>query len=479
MNKTFNLKTFSVVCVSALVLSACSMAPKYERLTNLPVSETYPNQQGTVSANKSVVNLGWKSYFSDPRLQQLIALSLENNRDLRVAALNVQAAEAQYGIQRADRIPNLGADGQGSRGRTAADLTPGNQSVVSSQYTVGLGVASYELDLFGRVKSMSDAALQQYFATQEARDAAHISLVASVSKAYFSERTANEGMKIAQDVLKTREQSYQLNQLKFKHGVISAIDLRAAETQIEQARADYAAYTRNRDQARNALTLLIGGPIPVDIAPELPLTQQFSVQALPAGLPSDLLNNRPDIRQAERQLQAANANIGAARAAFFPRITLTGAIGSGSTELSGLFTGPNSTWSFLPQISIPIFQGGRLKGNLDLAHIRKDISIAQYEKSIQAAFQDVSDALVAQRTLKDQLSAQSRSNKAEQERYRLVSLSHKQGVASSLEKLDAERSSYASKQALLQTQLLSLNNKVDVYKVLGGGLFEYAPTKGK
>ncbi len=472
MNKKLTLKKLSIVCASALVLSACSMAPKYERIETLPVAEQYPNQKDTASIGKSVVNLGWQDYFADPRLQQLISLSLENNRDLRVAALNVQAAEAQYGIQRADRIPNLGVDANGARGRTAQDLSGNGSAYTSSQYTVGLGVTAFELDLFGRVKSLSDSALQQYFATQEARDAAHISLIASVAKAYFSERTAQAGMKVSADVLASREKSYELNQLKFKHGVISAIDLRAAETQIEQARAEYASYTRNRDQARNALTLLVGGPIPADLAPELPLSQQFLVTSLPAGLPSDLLNNRPDIRQAERQLQAANANIGAARAAFFPRISLTGAIGTGSVELGNLFEGPNRTWSFLPQISIPIFQGGRLKGNLDLANIRKDIAVAQYEKSIQSAFQDVADSFSAQSTLKDQFNATARSNKAEQERYRLVRLSFNQGVSSSLELLDAERSSFASQQALLQTQLLSLNNKVDVYKSLGGGLFQ-------
>ena len=277
-------------------------------------------------------------------------------------------------------------------------------------------------------------------------------------------------MNLSERVLKTREESKRLTDLKFKAGVISAIDVDTAVSQIEAARSDYAAAERNRDQARNALVLLVGQPLPENLPAEAPLTAQFANSELPVGLPSEILYQRPDVRQAEFALQSANANIGAARAAFFPRISLTGTVGSGSAELSALFTGGNATWSFVPQITLPIFTWGQNKANLDLAEVRKNIAVAQYEQTVQSAFRDVADALIARRTLLQQYQAQQRSDKATAERYRLVNMRFQHGVSSSLELLDAERSSYASAQALLQTQQTLLENRADLYKVLGGGL---------
>lgn len=465
-----------LVVATALALSACSMAPKYQQpvvaVGTLPATTAVA---GSVAAH----DLGWQDYFADARLQKLIELALANNRDLRVAALNVEAVRAQYAIARADRLPALGATGTGNKGRVAQDLSgrvdaSGNQiSYIAESYNVGLGVTAFELDLFGRVKSLSDRALKQYFAQTQHRDAAQISLIASVAKAYFAERSAQERMDLSAQVLNTRQKSKNLVDLKFKAGVVSAIDVNVAATQIETARADYAAAERAREQARTALALLVGQPLPADLPAAAPIAQQFAQVDLPVGLSSQVLYQRPDVRAAEFSLQAANANIGAARAAFFPRISLTGSIGSGSTELSGLFTGGNSTWSFVPQISLPIFTWGQNKANLDLAEVRKNIAVAQYEQTVQAAFKDVADALNARSTLVRQYQAQQNSAQARAERYRLVNMRFKHGISSSLELLDAERDSYSAQQALLATRQTMLENRADVYKALGGGLLAH------
>ena len=467
----FAIKKIVLGVAAAAALSACSMAPKYAQ----PQVETgsFPAVSGSLNPTGQVAatRLGWQDYFADARLQALMALALENNRDLRVAALYVEAVRAQYAIARADRLPALGATGTGNKGRVAQDLSGAvGQSYITESYTAGLGVAAFELDLFGRVKSLSDNALNQYFAQTQNRDAAQISLIATVAKAYFAERSAQERMDLAARVLKSREESKKLTDLKFKSGVISAIDVRVAETQIETARADYAVAEQARTQARTALALLIGQPLPDTLPAGASLDAQFVNAELPVGLPSEILYQRPDVRAAEFALKGANANIGAARAAFFPRITLTGSIGSGSTELSGLFTGGNSTWSFMPQISLPIFTWGQNKANLDLATVRKNIAVAQYEQTVQAAFKDVADALSARGTLQRQYQAQQNSARAQADRYRLVNMRFSHGISSSLELLDAERDSYSAQQALLATRQTLLENRADVYKVLGGGL---------
>ena len=466
----FAIKKIVLGVAAAAALSACSMAPKYAQ----PQVETgsFPAVSGSLNPSGQVAatRLGWQDYFADARLQALMALALENNRDLRVTALNVEAVRAQYAIARADRLPALGATGTGNKGRVAQDLSATGQSYITESYTAGLGIAAFELDLFGRVKSLSDNALNQYFAQTQNRDAAQISLIATVAKAYFAERSAQERMDLAARVLKSREESKKLTDLKFKSGVISAIDVRVAETQIETARADYAVAEQARTQARTALALLIGQPLPDNLPAGASLDAQFVNAELPVGLPSEILYQRPDVRAAEFALKGANANIGAARAAFFPRITLTGSIGSGSTELSGLFTGGNSTWSFMPQISLPIFTWGQNKANLDLATVRKNIAVAQYEQTVQAAFKDVADALSARGTLQRQYQAQQNSARAQADRYRLVNMRFSHGISSSLELLDAERDSYSAQQALLATRQTLLENRADVYKVLGGGL---------
>ena len=475
-NRYNRYKSIPLTWAAVILLSACSMAPIYQQPT-VPLAPEFPAssamstastiEQWDVSAAK---DLGWQQYFADARLQRLIELALSNNKDLRIAALNVETVRAQYAIARADRLPAIGATGSGGKARVAEDLSTAGRSYIAESYNVGLGVASFELDLFGRVKSLSDNALNQYFAQEQARDATQISLVATVAKAYFAERTAQANMDLSARVLQSREESKRLTDLKFKAGVISAVEVNEAVTQIETARADYAAAERAREQARNALALLIAQPLPADLPEQAPLDAQFANRELPTGLPSDVLLQRPDIQQAEFALKAANANIGAARAAFFPRITLIGSVGTGSTELDGLFTGGNATWSFAPQVSLPIFSWGKNKANLDVAELRKNTAIVQYEQAVQSAFRDVADAMVARRTLQQQYLAQQHSDQAMAERYRLVKMRFDHGVSSSLELLDAERSSYTSQQALLRTQQTLLENRADVYKVLGGGL---------
>ena len=452
-------------------LSGCSLMPTYER-PDAPVPAGW-QQSGTGDARlPAAADIGWQQYFADARLRELIGLALQNNRDLRVAALNIEAARAQYGVARADQLPTVGAGASMTRSRTAADASPSGRETLGNIYSANLASTGFELDFFGRVRSMSTAALNQYLATQEARDAAQISLIAEVAKAYVAQRTADEAMRISKMALDSREKTYRLAKLRFNAGVISAIDLRQNETLIESAHADYAAQTRLREQAGNALALLIGQPVPANLPPALPLGKQVAVNALPVGMSSDVLLRRPDIRQSEYQLQAANANIGTARAAFFPRISLTGSFGSVSRELDGLFTGPNMAWSFMPQISLPIFDFGRNQSNLDLAHARKNIAVAQYEKSIQGAFREVADQLAARRTLADQLAAQERGYQAERERLRLVQMRYDNGISSSLDLLDAQRQSYALEQALLLTRQAAMNNRIDLYKVLGGGLVD-------
>ena len=381
-------------------------------------------------------------------------------------------------VEYAALLPSLGASGSGARQKSAGDLNGTGHGVISESYSVGLGVSAYELDLFGKARSNNRAALESYFNSTAARDAVHLTIVASVAKAYFNERYAEEAMKLAQNVLKTREQTYRLSQLKHKAGVISAVDLRQQEALIASAQADYETAVKNREQARNALSVLINQPLPDDLPAGLPLSRQFKVSRLPAGLTSDVLLNRPDIRAAEHSLKQANANIGAARAAFFPSITLTGSVGSASNELNNLFKSGNGTWAFAPSINVPIFTWGALKASLDAAKIRQQIQVVNYEAAVQSAFRDVADALVAREQLEKAHAAKAKQSKAYADQLRLVQLRYKHGVSSALDLLDAERSSYAADSALLASSLTRLENMADLYKALGGGLKRFGNDTG-
>lgn len=412
----------------------------------------------------SVADIGWRDFFVDPKLEQLIGLSLQNNRDLRVAVLNVERARSQYRIQRADRMPSLAV---------GADLVrTGGDAPVTETYSASLGLAQFELDLFGRVRNLSHAALQRYFATEESQRSAQLALIAEVASTYLTLSADRELLRISEATLKTQETSFELTRKRHELGALSALELNQSRTVVETARSDVARFAGQVAQDTNALTLLVGATIDPTLLPEAFEPQVSGLAALPAGLPSDALLRRPDVMAAEHQLLAANANIGAARAAFFPSISLTGSVGSASNELSGLFESGNSVWTFMPQISLPIFQGGRLRANLGMATADRDIALAQYEKSIQAGFREVADALALSRTLADQRLAQEALLEAATRSHELSQARYDAGRDSYLVLLDAQRTLYAAQQSLVATLLAEQANRVTLYKVLGGGWVE-------
>lgn len=449
---------FSLSALAAAALIAgCSMTPTLERPA-APVPATFPGQPASVTASGPVQ--AWESFITDARLRELVALALKNNRDLRVATLNIEQVRAQYQVRRADQVPTVNATVAGNRQPTAS-------GDISSTYTAGLAMASWELDFFGRVASLKDAALAQFLASEEAQRAVQTSLVASVASSWLSLQTDEALLALTQRTLATREDSLRLTKLRFDNGAASALDLRQAESLTAAARATLAQQRRTIAQDLNALTLLVGQEVPANLLPGAGDVAPF--QPVPEGLPSELLTRRADIRQAEQQMVAANANIGAARAAFFPRISLTAGIGTVSTELSGLFKDGSWGFTLAPQALLPIFDMGRNQANLDAAKAARDIAIAQYEKSIQTAFREVADALAGRATLGDQLAAQEAQALAETDRFRLAELRYRNGVASYLDVLDAQRSLFATQQALAQTRLVQQQNQVALYKALGGG----------
>ncbi|MBT2340322.1 MULTISPECIES: AdeC/AdeK/OprM family multidrug efflux complex outer membrane factor [Pseudomonas] len=462
-------KSLLSLTIAAVVLSGCSLIPDYQR-PEAPVAAQYPQGPAYESANapgQAAAEQGWKQFFHDPALQQLIQVALENNRDLRVAALNIDAYAAQYRIQRADLFPAVSANGSASRQRVPARASQTGEASINSSYSATLGISAYELDLFGRVRSLSEQALQSYFATEEARRSTQISLVANVANAYLTWQADKELLKLTQDTLGAYEQSFKLTSRSAEVGVASALDLSQARTAVENARVQLARYTRQVAQDENSLTLLLGTGLPANLQSQ-PLSDDL-LSEVPAGLPSDLLQRRPDILQAERNLLAANANIGAARAAFFPSISLTANAGTLSPDLSGLFKGGSGTWSFAPQINLPIFNAGSLRASLDYAKVQKDINVAQYEKSIQTAFQEVSDGLAARQTYNEQLRAQTDFVTANQDYYRLAERRYRIGVDSNLTLLDAQRQLFSAQQSLITDRLAQLTSEVNLYKALGGG----------
>lgn len=452
-----NMK-LSALTLAVAVLSGCSFIPTHERPA-APVPARFPGQTAEASAGAALP--AWESVVADARLRELIALALQNNRDLRVAALNMEQVRAQYQIRRADQLPTLNLAATGNR-------QPNSSGGINSTYTAGVAMASWELDFFGRVAALKDAALAQYLASEEARRAAQTSLVAAVASGWLSLQADEDLLALTQRTLDTREDALRLTKLRFDNGAASALDLRQAESLAAAARGTLAQLQRTRAQNLNALTLLVGQTPPATLLPTAG-TSSAALQAVPEGLPSDLLTRRADIRQAEQALMAANANIGAARAAFFPRISLTASVGTVSNELSGLFKDGSWGFSLAPQALLPIFDAGRNQANLDAARVGRDIAVAQYEKAIQTAFREVADALAGRATLGEQLAALQSQADAEAERLRLTELRYRGGVASSLELLDAQRSLFATQQALTQVQLAHQQNQVALYKALGGG----------
>jgi multidrug efflux system outer membrane protein len=455
-----------------LPLSGCmNLAPRYERPA-APVAAAFPTVEGNVHsgnpvANEAPANIAWQRFFTDPRLQQLIGMALANNRDLRVSVLNIEQARAAFQIQRSARFPSLNAGLTANRAATAGDAP------LTSVYQAGLSVSAFELDLFGRVRNLSDAALAQYLATEEARKTAQISLIATVANTYLAKLADEEQLALTQQTLKTREESLRLTKLRFENGVVSKLDLQQSISLVEGARAVLAQQQRLRAQAINALTLLVGQPIPDDLPAGATLATT-NLPDLPAGLPSDLLASRPDIRAAEQQLIAANADIGAARANYFPRISLTGSAGTASSELSGLFKSGSFGWTFAPQAILPLFDFGARRAGVASARAGRDIAVAQYEKSIQTAFREVADALAGQATFSEQLRAQQATAESEAERFKLSDLRYRSGTANYLDLLDAQRSLFVAQQSAVEANLERLQNQVTLYRVLGGGWSEPA-----
>ncbi|HPU51481.1 MAG TPA: efflux transporter outer membrane subunit [Burkholderiaceae bacterium] len=451
-------------------LAGCSQVPLYQRPA-APVAERFPGTRESTAGipAQPAAELAWRTYFADERLVSLIDLGLANNRDLRVAVLAIERARAAYQIQRADQLPTLTGSAQHTRQQISGATTPARVNFLADYYQVGLASTAYELDFFGRVRALSEAALASYFATEEARRTTHIGLVASIANAWLSLLADEDLLRLARETVASREASVKLARLRFEGGVAPETDLQQALTLLEGARASLAQITRSRALDENALVLLVGSPVPAGMLQDLSLARRTALADLPPGLPSDLLIQRPDIRGAEQTLLSANASIGAARAAFFPRIALTGTFGLASGELSGLFSSGSQAWSFIPSVSLPIFDGGRNKANLEGSQAGRDIAVAQYEKAIQVAFREVADALAGREALRDQLNALQAQVRAEEARVRLAEIRYRGGVTTFAEVLDAQRSLFAVQQAVIQVQLAQLQNQVGLYRALGGG----------
>lgn len=439
------------------VLAGCSQLPAYERPA-VAVPAAFPH----AAAAGPAADLAWSRYFGDDRLQGLISRALANNRDLRIAALNVAQARAQADIRQADRLPTVNAVGSGSR-------TPGNSGGINSSYQAGLLVSAWEIDFFGRIASLGEAAVAQYLASEEGRRAAQTTLVAAVAASWLNLAADEELLALTRETLATRTESLRLVRLRFEHGASSELDLRQAESLAETARAAVAQAQRQQATDLHTLGLLVGEPLPADYRVGV-TTAQVRLADLPAGLPAEVLMERPDVRQAEQALIAANANIGAARAAFFPRISLTAGVGTASGELGNLFRGGQWGFTVAPQALLPIFDAGRSQASLSSAQAARDIALAQYERVIQQAFREVADALAGRAYLGDQADAQAKVVQAEQSRARLAQVRQQGGVASTLDLLDAQRSLFAAQQALVQVRLARLQSQVALYRALGGGV---------
>ncbi len=451
-------------------LCACSLTPTLERPT-APVPASFPMNTVTPAPTLPAGAVGWRAVFGDPRLQRLIDLALANNRDLRLAALNVEATRAMFNIQQATRLPSASLDASHTRERALAQSNAGESGrEVNRQVAVNVGTSAFELDLFGRVRSLSDAVLARYLASEQGRDAAQIALVGAVAEAYFAQRLADEQLQLTERTLADWQQSLELARLLKQADQSSSLDVAQAEGQVALADADLEARRRALAQASNALQLLVGSELPGDLPAGLPLERQSVIAPLPAGLPADLLLSRPDLRQAEQVLVAANADIGAARAAFFPQISLTASFGYASTSLGGLFDPTRQVWRFAPQISQPLFQGGRLRAELRLAKVRKSEAVAQYERAIQTAFREVADALAGTATFDRQIKAQNRAVYAAERRLQMSDLRYRAGVEGRLELLDAQRQLHSSRQVLLDLRREEVANQIALYKALGGSL---------
>jgi multidrug efflux system outer membrane protein len=468
-----NRRVFFLLVGIALSLCACTLAPKYTR-PEAPVPSEWPSgaaykETKAMPATSAAPEIPWREVFPDERLQQLIGMALNNNRDLRLAALNVERAWALYGIQRAELFPAVDAVGSAVKQRVPGDLSSNGKATTSKQYSVNLGILSWEIDFFGRIRSLADQALEEYLATEEGRRSAQILLVSGVATAYLTLAADRENLKLAESTLETQTYAYNLIKRRYEVGLASELALDQTHTQVDTARRNIAIYTQLVAQDENALNLLVGTPsqVPIELMP-VDLGSVNPPKEISPGLSSEVLLQRPDILAAEHQLKAANALIGAARAAFFPRIALTTSAGTASAELSGLFKSGQGTWSFVPIIDMPIFDA-RLWSAYDATKVQKEIALTQYEKAIQVAFREVADALAAAGTVDQQVSAQQSLVDASARVYRLSAARYIKGIDNYLGVLDAQRSLYQAQQALIVLRLAKVANQVRLYAVLGGG----------
>ena len=462
------MKKLSVLSLS-LMLAACSLNPKYER-PDAPVPSTYNTtsseaQDGLLSG----ADLGWRDVIQEPRLRALIDLALENNRDMLIAIQRVEEARALYGIQRSDLLPHIGATAEQNAQRLPPDLRTPGQGSINRSYTAGLGVTAFELDLWGRKRSLSESAFEQYLATEEARKSMQIGLIAQVSSTYFAWRTAQSSQDLANNTIASYQRIYDLVNRRYQAGVASALERNQARTTLEGAKAALATADRQVQLASNALDVLIGQPQPVTLPQPVSFGSDNIISDIPAGISSTLLVRRPDIIAAEHNLKSANAQIGAARAAFFPTISLTGLLGTLSPDFSGLFDRQTETWAFNPSITVPIFTAGSLRNSLDLAEIRKKISVLEYEQTIQEAFREVSDALAGEQTYKNQLDALREQQSAAYQSLDLSEQRYDAGIDDFLSVQQAQIELFNVQQSFLQVGLESLQNRLELYKALGGG----------
>ena len=462
------------VLMSTLLLAGCmSMAPDYKR-PSMPVADQWRSNSATATtqtnAAKPLSETSWQSFFLDERLRKVIALALEHNRDLRVSVLNIEKARAEYRVQRSESLPSVSVGGTQTASRTSAATSTTGVSSVGRQYSAEIGFSSYELDLFGRIRSLNDQALESFFATEETKRSAQLSLIAEVAGDWLTLATNQQLLTLASNTLASQQKTLALSEARHKVGAISGMDLAQIRTSVESARLDVAQQKAQIEQDRNALELVVGTAVPDALLPTGSSNSAVTLAQIPASLSSRILLDRPDVLSAEHTLKAANAEIGAARAAFFPTISLTASGGFSSDQLSSLFTGANRTWSFVPTVSIPIFNAGNLKASLKVSETERDIAVADYEKSIQTAFSEVADALAVRASMKEQLDAQKALVQASQTAYRLADARYRNGIDGYLDALDAQRTLYSAQQTQLSLYLTDLKNRVTLYKVLGGGI---------
>ncbi|ATG79814.1 efflux transporter outer membrane subunit [Pseudoalteromonas sp. 1_2015MBL_MicDiv] len=459
-----SIKTFSLSAIALLVLSGCQLAPEQKDLV-LPVSDAYAS--GT--AQSAAQQLNWQQFFNDEKLQTLISQSLEHNKDMQIAVLNVQRVRGLYQIEDSALYPSLDLNASGTRQRLPADLAGTGDATISSQYSATVGITSYELDIWGKVRNQSAQALQNLYSTELSQYSTQVSLISELANAWLNYATDLQLLELAKETLTSQQESLSLTQKSFDLGATSSITLEQLRSTVATAKVDIATYKRLLKRDKSALDLLVGKSVSADLLPDKDLTNLISMPEVPVGLPSDLLSQRPDIKAAEHLMLAANANIGIARAAFYPSISLTANAGSASSDLSGLFDSGSGTWSFVPSISLPIFNMGRNQANLDVAKADQEIAVATYQQKIQNAFREVADALADREGYQEQLSALDMLISSRQITFDLSKMRYEKGADSYLQVLDAQRTWYGAQQQLIAGQQAYLASQINLYKALGGG----------